>query len=152
LLARMPSFPAYADGLARGLAHQHGVGEQLESEPPIDREMAVVGEKLIGLANEVGFGCTTCHSVGKQPPVVGSTLQAINFSMVHRRLRKEYYWLWISNPQRTEPGSMMPSFVEEDWRSPFTAFYQGDARKQFEAIWQYLRIVEDVPQSHPVRE
>jgi hypothetical protein len=65
--------------------------------------------------------------------------------MIHRRLRKEYYWLWISNPQRIEPGSMMPSFVEADWRSPFTAIYQGDARKQFDAIWQYLRAVEDTP-------
>lgn len=143
LLARMPSFPAYAEALAHGLARQHGLEAEVAKEPEIDREMVAIGEELAGVGK--GFGCTTCHGVGKQPPVVGSTLQAINFSMIHRRLRKEYYWLWIFDPQRIEPGSMMPRYVEEDWRSPFTTHYEGDARKQFEAVWHYLRSEEDSP-------
>jgi hypothetical protein len=32
----------------------------------------------------------------------------------------------------------MPAYEREDGTTPLSDIYGGDARKQFEAIWQYL--------------
>ncbi len=139
LLSRMPAWPAYAPLLAKGLAIQHGLDGSPESEPPLDKEAVAIGEKLIDTG---AFSCTTCHGVGAKPPIVGSTLQAINLDAVHRRMRKEFYRLWILDPQRIEQGTMMPRFMEDDLRSPFKEFYAGDGGRQIDAIWQYMRSLD----------
>jgi hypothetical protein len=32
----------------------------------------------------------------------------------------------------------MPRFADREGKSPFTRHFGGDARRQFEAIWQWL--------------
>jgi hypothetical protein len=41
-------------------------------------------------------------------------------------------------PGRVQPGTRMPQFAADDGTTPFTDALGGDARKQFDAIWQYL--------------
>ena len=63
---------------------------------------------------------------------------AINFTYARERLQKEYFHRWVHNPQRIEPDTKMPAYERDDGTTPITDVYAGDARKQFEAIWQYL--------------
>jgi mono/diheme cytochrome c family protein len=139
LLARMPAFPSYAAMLAKGLAMQHGLDGRRRHETPLDMEAVATGQKLIDTG---AFSCVTCHGVGDKLPVVGATLQAINLAEVHGRLRKEFYHLWIVNPQRIEPGTMMPRFMEDDLQSPFKSYYGGDGGRQIEAIWEFMRSLD----------
>jgi hypothetical protein len=42
-------------------------------------------------------------------------------------------------PQRIDPETKMPKFADETGKTPLTDFFDGDASKQFDAIWQYLQ-------------
>src|SRR5207249_10284178 len=61
--ARMPAFAQYAEGLAVGLAAEHGLPPQPPAEPPIDAEAAEIGRKLV--AAQGGLFCVCCRAVGR---------------------------------------------------------------------------------------
>jgi hypothetical protein len=54
------------------------------------------------------------------------------------RLRKDYYHRWMDNPLAWDPATKMPRFSDDDGKTPLRDTLEGDARKQYEAIWQYL--------------
>jgi cytochrome c2 len=137
---RMPAFPAYGAWLATGLAHEHGVLDRREPHPAPDAALAAAGRQLTGI--EGGFGCVSCHDVGTQAALAGPDTATINFAFVADRLRPAYYWRYIRDPQRLRPGTMMPSFIAEDGSTPIQQVLEGNARRQFEAIWHYLRSLE----------
>jgi mono/diheme cytochrome c family protein len=136
----MPAFPAYGAWLATGLAHEHGVLDRREPHPAPDAALAAAGRQLTGI--EGGFGCVSCHDVGTQAALAGPDTATINFAFVADRLRPAYYWRYIRDPQRLRPGTMMPSFIAEDGSTPIQQVLEGNARRQFEAIWHYLRSLE----------
>ena len=73
LEARMPGFPPYADGLARGLATAHGFPVTTPAEPAPSPADAENGRKLVS-ANG-GFSCTSCHGVadfGATAPIISA--------------------------------------------------------------------------------
>ncbi|HEX8915428.1 MAG TPA: c-type cytochrome [Humisphaera sp.] len=145
LHARMPVFASRALNLAHGLAAEHGVGTSEPAPPKPDPELAAVGSKLAGKAANAAFQCTQCHAVAKNPPFAPFEAPAVNFSYSAERLRKDYYHRWIHNPLALDPNTKMPAFEREgEGKTTITAFYDGDARKQFEAIWQYLLSGKDI--------
>jgi len=75
-------------------------------------------------------------SVRKQRPQFGHT---------GARLQKSYYRRWVRNPQRIDRATKMPIYFEVGGKSPLTDFYEGDAEKQIEAIWQYVRLGDKMP-------
>jgi mono/diheme cytochrome c family protein len=133
---RMPAFPAVGERLASGLAHQHGFPGAQVARPSPEPALAAVGAALTKV--EGGFSCVACHGVGRQAALAGPDTATINFAFVADRLRPAYFWRYIRDPQRFRPGTMMPSFIAEDGSTPIKAVLDGDARRQFEAIWQYL--------------
>jgi len=129
---RMPAFPHYADKLAQGLAHQHG----LKSSSPAPAEGDIkAGENLISMQ---GYACITCHGVGDKPALAAFEVQGINFSHVHERLRPEYFYQWMHNPIRLVPDTKMPKYTNDDDTGLRGDLLEGDAKKQFEAIRAYL--------------
>jgi hypothetical protein len=44
----------------------------------------------------------------------------------------------MSDPPRAWPGTIMPKYAS-DGKTPLTQHYEGDATKQFDAIFEYLR-------------
>jgi hypothetical protein len=46
------------------------------------------------------------------------------------------------HPLRIDPESKMPKFADDEGKTPLTQYYEGDARKQFDAIWEYLRTLK----------
>lgn len=141
LEARMPEFPQHAVHLAAGLAMQHGFPAVTAPEPPVDRDAAAIGHKLMG---KDGFSCISCHAVGPMKATEIFEGEGNDFIRSAERLQRSYFHRWLLDPLLIDPTTKMPDYFE-GFTSPFTDVYGGDARKQIEAMWQYLRLGEKMP-------
>lgn len=144
LTARMPAFPHHATTLAQGLAAQHGVAPQPEnsSAEPASPEALWTGHRLT--QKNGGLDCRQCHAVGSQPAQGDDKTRlapGINFAMVARRLRPEFYRRFVLDPPRYDVTTRMPKLAPDGQHTPLREVYDGDARRQFEAIWTYLQTV-----------
>lgn len=133
---RMPAFKAGADLIAQGLAMSHGLPPVTPADPPSPGPGAEDGIKLFGA--DGGFNCNQCHSLGAAPAVAIFEAPGINLGYSGQRLQKDYYHRWMLNPLRFDPTTRMPKFAQDDGTTPLTDVLGGQARDQFEAIWQQL--------------
>ena len=140
--ARMPAFPAYANGMALGLAMDHGMQTTSPPLEAVNAELANAGKAII---QKGALGCVDCHAVGSQPALAGKDTATINFAHIPDRLLKSYYDRYVLDPQRLLPGTMMPKFVSDEGLTGVTTHFGGDGRSQFEAIWNYMRTVQPAP-------
>jgi mono/diheme cytochrome c family protein len=140
LIGRMPGFAHYADGLALGLNHQHGLPQTEPAEPAASPEMIANGEKLIGA--DGGFNCITCHAVGEKEATAVFEAPAINFAESAERLRKGYFHRWVLAPTRIDPDTKMPKYADPEGVTQLSDPYEGKGPDQFEAIRQYIRTVK----------
>jgi mono/diheme cytochrome c family protein len=139
IAARMPGFATRAEGLARGLANQHGFPAKTPPEPePVDEELAAIGFKLVGA--DGGFSCVTCHAVSKSAAPQISESAGVNFAWTFDRIQHDYFLRWMRDPLGVDPTTKMPVFFDESGRSPLGNVLEGDARRQMEAMWQYFRL------------
>lgn len=141
LIGRMPGFATHlTEGLALGLAHQHGLPAQEPTESAPKAELAALGEKLIGV--DGGFNCVTCHAVGDTPATAVFEAPAINFKQTAERLRRGYFLRWALAPVRIDPETKMPKYADAEGMTQLTDTLDGKGIEQFEAIRQYLRTLE----------
>ena len=139
LRARMPSFPAYADLVAHQLAAEHGV----EFHEPFPAELvpeSVEHGRLLTL-RDGGLDCRQCHAVGNDQPRGDAATQialGINFAFAKDRLRPEFALRQMLDPPRYDVGSRMPRFAPDLQTTAAKQIEGGNAKKQFEAIKQYL--------------
>ena len=136
LKSRMPSFPARAANLAHGLAAAHGYGVAGPPSPPLDSEKAKLGYQMT--QQNGGFYCIECHAVGDAAAKGAFSHHGVNFVRVGERLHYPYYRRWITDPLRVDSNSKMPKFSPDGKTTDKTQFYDGDAQKQFDALWHYL--------------
>ncbi len=136
--ARMPAFAQYAEGLAVGFAARHGFPPQTPGEPPLDAEAAKIGRKLVSATG--GFFCVSCHAVGRVAALQVFESQGVNLAYTGARAQKSYFQRWVRNPLRIDPATKMPVYFDAEGKSPLADYYNGDAEKQIEAIWQYIRL------------
>ena len=140
LRVRMPAFTRHAELLATGLHHQHGLAVSRPDPGPVGAELAAVGRDLI---RGDRLGCQACHALGDEPALGGEgSEETINFDLVRRRLRRPFFDWFLRDPQRILPGSKMPQFVDEDGYTALYDVFDGEATRQFEAIWQYLGTID----------
>jgi cbb3-type cytochrome oxidase cytochrome c subunit len=135
LLARMPAFPARAQLLARGLAERDGFAASAAQPEAGDAALREIGRKLLF---EGGFSCVSCHDVGPKKALSRFEFGTPDLALEHARIRPDYFRRWLMNPLRVEPSSKMPRYVDDEGRSPFREFLDGDIRRQFEAIRLFL--------------
>jgi mono/diheme cytochrome c family protein len=135
LVARMPRFAVDAALLAEGLALQHGVPPRTAPSPPPDDATVEAGRRLAG--KDRGFGCVTCHDGGDENATGAFDARGPDLRLLAPRLRREFFLRLMDDPGRVMPNTKMPAFVAGK-RSPYTDLYDGDPRRQAEAIWQYL--------------
>jgi hypothetical protein len=50
----------------------------------------------------------------------------------------------MRSPLTVDPQTKMPAYFE-DGRSALTDYYEGDAEKQINALYQYIRLAEKMP-------
>ena len=139
---RMPLLPIRATDLAAGLAAEHGISPAEPQLPPHDPQRAEIGQQLT-LQTPRGFFCIQCHAVGDQAAVGAFDHRGINFALVAQRLRYDYFKRWITDPLRMDPGSKMPKLAPNGKTTNIESVYEGDAQRQFGAIWQYLQSLNE---------
>ena len=137
LRIRMPVFPSRAQWLARGLAAQHGHGDDLPLRIVVDSAKVAVGEQLAAM--DTGMSCHRCHPIADRQPQAPFDARSTNLVHVAARLRRPYYRRWMLNPQRIDPATKMLRFAPDGERTSLRQFYDGDASRQFEALWHYLQ-------------
>jgi hypothetical protein len=142
---RMPSFASRARPLAEGMAMQHGYPPKTPAEPPVDEEAAKIGHRMIGKDN--GLSCISCHAVNDLPALEVFESEGINLGLSASRLLKPYFFRWMRSPLAIDPQTKMPGYFE-DGRSALTDYYEGDAEKQINALYQYMRLAERMPAPH----
>ena len=91
-----------------------------------------------------GFSCVACHGVKNRQPLQVFEAQGINFAQVNDRLRPDYFLRWMLDPLRVDSQTRMPDYFDEAARSVLVDVLEGDAKKQIEAIRQYLRQGNDM--------
>ncbi len=142
---RMPQFPK--DQMANLPACLSALdGNSLQTEPhraaglspADDKQLAEAGRQLVG-AN--GFGCTKCHDM--LGTVSGGT-RGPDLSLVAERVNHSWFDRWMTDPQRIQPGTRMPT-VFLGGASPYKDVLGGDPAKQRLAIWHYLMNSKSLP-------
>ncbi|HMO66492.1 MAG TPA: cytochrome c, partial [Verrucomicrobiota bacterium] len=146
LEARMPAFPAYAEALAAGMAHDHGFPAKTRPEPPIRETDAAVGRKL--LSSDGGFACITCHAVGDFQATAVFEAPGINLVHSGERLLREFFHRWMQNPLEVQADTKMPRYFDEEGRSPLPDF-DSDGERTIDAMWQHLRQGAAMPPPGP---
>ncbi len=134
LAMRMPAFSTHASQLANGFSRLHGLAPNKPATVTVDPAMAEIGKNLVAAG---GFGCNTCHASGDQKATAAFEVEGVNFNLTAPRIREEYFHRWMDNPQSVTPTTKMPRY-SQDQKSQRTDILEGDAKKQFDAIWQYL--------------
>jgi cytochrome c551/c552 len=134
LRARMPAFPARAEGLATGLALEHGYPLISPPDAPPILDLIPVAKQLVG---NTGLNCMSCHNIGKTPAVGVFEAPGINFMHVKERLRPAYYQRWVRAPIKVEPETKMPTYFTGE-ASVLPTILEGKADKQIDALWNYL--------------
>lgn len=136
LPARMPAFPARAHHLSIGFSHAAGFSAEESRRGALDPTKVRIGAAMTGV--EGGLSCGTCHGIADKPAIAVFEGEGPNLREAGARLTRDYFHLWMNDPPRVWPGTIMPKYAL-DGQTPLTQYYEGDARKQFEAVYQYLR-------------
>jgi cytochrome c551/c552 len=142
LKVRMPSFPAYAKQLARGLAAEHGMGPAPPSDLRPDPALVEAGRQLTQAVG--GLDCRQCHGIGPLRPEGDAQTHfalGVNLAQSRARLQREYYDRWMRDPLRIDPQTKMPKLASEG-RTKALGHFEGDAPRQFEALWHFLQSLE----------
>lgn len=135
--ARMPGFANHSPkAFAEGMAAQHGLAPSVPEKRDSEPEAVALGKELTG--SETGFGCTACHGVGPQEATAAFEVMGINFDQSRRRLRESFFYRWMHDPTRITPDTKMPLYADEKGKTSLAPL-DGDSRKQFEAIWDFLQ-------------
>jgi len=133
---RMPAFPTRGEWPSPGLSAEHGYGLDAGFIPKFDATAAKTGAKIAAM--KVGFACNRCHAIANTPPIAPFEARSTNLTYAATRLRHGFYLRWMSDPQRIDPVTRMIKFAPDGRRTGLVQYYDGDAHKQFEALWQFL--------------
>lgn len=136
MATRMPAFgEEILEGLPELLVRvdREGPGRPETTTEALFRD----GRRLVG---NQGMSCVTCHSYGQYPSL---GIPALDLSTMTRRLRKDWFFRYVKNPQAFRPDTRMPAFFS-DGESALDSVLDGDVEKQIEAMWTYLARGESV--------
>jgi cytochrome c len=86
------------------------------------------------LVSKDGLSCISCHMFNRQKSL---GIQAMDLTLMHQRLRPEWFHQYMLNPQQFRPGTRMPQAFLEG-KSTKTDILGGDASRQIDALWHYL--------------
>lgn len=103
----------------------------IDTSGGLGHQRAPTGRALMGTGNG-GLGCVNCHGLKKQEP---HGIHAINLTHTAERLRPEYFKALLLDPQRLQPGTIMPPL--------FTGRVAAD--KEVESVWTYLKELDQSP-------
>ncbi len=134
MLTRMPKFSAApVDQVVAAFvkADQKNSGTRPPELDEAEHRTKAIGRRLAG---NNAFGCVKCHVFGSTP---SSGIQAMNLLTMTRRVREDWFYRYLVDPQSYRPGTRMPTaFV--DGKSVVRDVYDGDPGRQMKALWMFL--------------
>lgn len=149
---RMPRFPlssAEMQSLVRYFVDQDRM-PPLQAAKPVDAEAQGATVLLAGsrLVTADGFGCTSCHQIGRsEPQAVALAAHGADLSLVGQRIRQAWFDRWVRNPARIVPRMEMPAIQQ-----PVRGVLHSQLDTQLAAVWQALNTPGfDPPQPNPIR-
>lgn len=85
------------------------------------------------LAGNRGLNCVACHTYKFNP---SDTMPAVDLTEMADRLKKDWFYQYMLEPQTFSPNTVMPSF----WPGgrAIRTDLEGSPEEQVEALWQYL--------------
>ena len=93
------------------------------------------------LAGKTGFGCVACHDISG---IRGGGTRGPDLATTNQRVRQDWYFRWMHQPQRLAPGTRMPqNFI--NGRSQIDRHFAGDADAQIDALWAYFSLGPGLP-------
>ncbi len=132
LKTRMPQYGT------DNVAHLVDLFQQTDNLPAVDfatvkdqKQMREAGHELAG---NTGLNCIACHTFQFKP---AATMPAVDLTEMTERLRKEWFYHYLREPQRFNLNTVMPSFWPRG-RAIRKDILDGDDAQQIEALWQYL--------------
>lgn len=135
---KMPTFDM-SDAEATALARYFGALEK-EEYPYVPKELGPPGDDAIARGRKlfVENQCMSCHQIGGFVPVGKKPIEmGPNFGLAHDRLREDWIWRFVPDPQSFIPRTNMPAPAPFGSK-PFAL--QSDEKKQdIRAIAAYLR-------------
>lgn len=137
---QMPGFPTRGAAIAEGLAAMHGFAGNENTETIADERSIELGKQVAAM--ETGLSCNRCHAIADKKPNAAFDAQSTNLIYAAKRLRKEYYLRWMANPLRVDKQTKMPRFSEDGKTTSLKSVLDGNAEKQFDALWHYLNSIQ----------
>ncbi len=139
---QMPGFPTRGAAIAEGLAATHGFAGNENIETDVNKQLIGLGVQVAAM--ETGLSCNRCHAIADKKPNAAFDAQSTNLIYAATRLRKEYYLRWMANPLRIDKQTKMPRFSEDGKSTSLKSVLDGNAEKQFDALWHYLNSIQEV--------
>ncbi|MCL4693497.1 MAG: cytochrome c [Candidatus Hydrogenedentes bacterium] len=130
--------PLFGDGQVGDLPARFAEADATEAMPEIDvtgllhHHRNHYGRQLMGTD---GLSCISCHNLRGRKSL---GIPAIDLETSPRRLRPEWFKAYLLDPAAFRPGTRMPAFFPEG-TSTFPDLFKGNANAQIEALWIYLR-------------
>lgn len=153
LLVRMPRFRLSDEELKSLVNHLvetdriPPLPDVIATKPTSAEEAAfsLAGNRLVSTD---GFGCTSCHQVGKVvPDKAPLNARGPSLSSLDKRIRKEWYDRFLKNPARIVPRMEMPSV-----QIPVRGVLDSKLDPQLAALWHVLATPGfEPPEPNPVR-
>jgi len=140
MATRMPHFPAeHVATLAAALQEADKNPKALETNVTglEHHHRSHYGRELMGVN---GLGCVTCHDLNGHRSL---GIPAVDLANVPHRLQPSWFLEYMLDPASLRPQTRMPDFFDGN-KSLSSKLFNGDARKQIEALWIYLREVKEV--------
>ena len=133
MATRMPKFGAASAGQLLSLLEGDQKSEVAEvefSEP--DHRIKADARLMVG---DQALSCIKCHYFDKY---AATGIQSIDMTTMTKRLRRDWFHRYLSNPQAYRPGTRMPA-AWPNGKSVVPKILDGTAATQIEAIWMYLQ-------------
>ncbi len=108
--------------------------EKMEFPEP-EYRIKAAGRQLVGGA---ALSCIKCHDFREHP---STGVRALNLTSMTLRLREEWFYPYMFNPQVFRPGTRMPA-PWPNGQASIPDVLHGDAPRQMRAVWKYLSDAE----------
>ena len=105
---------------------------EFESTNPSDPVELALAARLV---TADGFGCTSCHAIGKVKPTSTTPTNQLgpSLSAPGEHLRQTWFDRWVRNPARITPKMEMPSV-----QIPVPGVLDANLDRQLDAVWNAL--------------
>lgn len=122
-----------------------GAKGDARTKAPDRASLVAAGSRLV---TSTGFGCTSCHQIGRsQPTGVALAAHGTDLSRVGRRIRQSWFGRWVHNPARIVPRIEMPAI-----QVPVRGVLDGRLDDQLAAVWHVLNLPGfEPPRAGPIR-